>query len=306
VEDSTRCSHARSFLDAWTSGWESDINFKVVISQSPFCNVATLPAEIWHDKFVPGLPRYRKGEYPPDDRPVADFDSNSWPQHSRNKAIKMMRRVGALHITGDQHLGSTGQYGVDEYQDAGYWISSPAVANLWPRRWFPAQKAAGGKEEGDKRRYSGNFEDGFGNKITVKGIANPHDIDRQPDYLYDKSPGYSIITFDKSDHSIELSVWPRWASPKAEVSLPYDDWPIKISLDDGYGLMSGILPQFEVQEGESLFIIDQESNELESIRKPEVGTYAVPVKEQGKIYSIRKVKNGRLVETIRDIQSVNL
>ena len=293
------------FLDAWSSGWDSDIHFKVVISQSPFCNVATLPADIWHDKHVPDLPRYRKGEYPPDDRPVADFDSNSWPQHARNKAIKMMRRVGALHITGDQHLGSTGQYGVDAYGDSGYWISSPAVANLWPRRWFPVQPANGGKERGDTRRYTGNYEDGFGNKITVRGIANPHDLDRKPDYLYDRAPGYSIIAFDKRDQTMELSVWPRWASPLASDNQPYADWPIKIYLDEGYGKqVAGYLPEIEVEKGERIHIIDQSTNQLESIRSPLPGLYAPPVYHVDKIYRVLKVKDGRNMANLSNIRAI--
>lgn len=54
----------------------------------------------------------------------------------------------------------------------------------------------------------GNYEDGFGNKITVKAIANPYDIDRKPDRIFDKAPGYSIITFDITNRSMKLAVWP--------------------------------------------------------------------------------------------------
>ena len=271
-------SRQEAFLDKWSSSWSSDTDFKVVVSQSPFCNVATLPADIWHDKYVPGLPRYKKGEYPPDDRPVADFDSNSWPQHGRNKAVKMIRRVGAIHLTGDQHLGSTGQYGVEAYGDAGYWISSPAISNLWPRRWFPAIEAETGKDPSDDRRYTGDYEDGFGNKITVHAIANPHDLVKEPSYVYDKAPGYSIIKFDKTDRTIELAVWPRWASPKAEINQPYEGWPITIAQTDGYGRkVAGYLDEVEVKEGEKVQVTNVSTGELEGIYKPKPGMWAPPI-----------------------------
>ncbi|MEM6723702.1 MAG: hypothetical protein AAF598_06660 [Bacteroidota bacterium] len=67
-----------TFLETWVENWSSDTYLKALISQSPFCNVATLPADIYHDKYVPKLPRYRKEGYPEDDRPVADFDSNAF------------------------------------------------------------------------------------------------------------------------------------------------------------------------------------------------------------------------------------
>jgi hypothetical protein len=249
------------FLENWVTDWADEIKFKVVISQSPFCNVATLPADIWHDKFVPTLPKYKEGDYPPDDRPVADFDSNGWPQNKRDKAVETIKKAFALHITGDQHLGSTGQYGTEEYGDGVYWISSPAVANLWPRRWFPSKKAKSGKSIKDMRRYSGDYEDGFGNKITVQGIANPHDIDREPSIVFDKAPGYSIIEFDKETRNIKLEVWPRWSGPGNSIdNKPYGDWPITIHQTDNFNRKDKIfLEEIEVN-GEQLIEVRNKSN----------------------------------------------
>ena len=52
--------------------------------------------------------------------PVQDHDSNSWPQTGRNKALRAIRKGLAVHIAGDQHLGSTIQYGIDDWNDAGF------------------------------------------------------------------------------------------------------------------------------------------------------------------------------------------
>ena len=40
----------------------------------------------------------------PDQSLVADLDSNGWPQTGRNKALRAIRKAGAVHIGGDQHL----------------------------------------------------------------------------------------------------------------------------------------------------------------------------------------------------------
>ena len=286
------------FLENWISDWDRGIAFKTLISQSPFCNVATLPAHIWHDKYVPTLHRYKKGEYPKDDRPVADFDSNGWPQNKRDKAIKIIRKAFALHITGDQHLGSTGQYGVEEYGDGGYWISTPAVANLWPRRWFPAQAAQGGREANDIRKYTGNYEDGFGNKITVKAIANPYDIDREPSMVFDKAPGYSIIDFNKRERSIHLAVWPRWASINLPTpdNQPFEGWPITIHQLDNYGRkIAGYLPEVAVSGYEIVQIIEEGSRELLYCFRPSQGVFKAPVFDASKSYTLRKLIIDKMV-----------
>ncbi|MEO0338524.1 MAG: twin-arginine translocation pathway signal protein [Bacteroidota bacterium] len=285
------------FLENWVSNWSESVYMKAVISQSPFCNVATLPADIYHDKYVPSLKKYKIDEYPQDDRPVADFDSNGWPQNKRDKAIRIIRQAFALHFTGDQHLGSTGRYGVDKHDDGGYWISSPAVSNLWPRRWYPAEYGLDGKPE-NAPRYTGKYEDGFGNKITVKAIANPHDIDREPSRIFDKAPGYSIIEFDIKNRSMNLAVWPRWAGPSQELdNQPYSGWPITVPQLENYGRERvGYLDPIEV-DGETLVAIYQEdSGELVYALKPPKGAFEPFVFESSATYFIEASKGMNVVE----------
>lgn len=209
------------FLDAWRS---RPSPFKAAVSASPFVNVATLPADLHHDKYVPNLPIYREGDYPPDDRPVADFDANAWPQNKRDLAVNLLKQAGAIHLVGDQHLGSTGQYGVEAYGDAGYWVATPAISNIWPRRWYPAAQASSGRQADDPR-YLGNYEDGFGNLMTVMAVANPHDRDREPQRLFDRAPGYSILDFDPASREVTVSVYPLWERAGGST---YTGWPIVI------------------------------------------------------------------------------
>ncbi len=90
------------------------------------------------------------------DKLVTDFDSDGWPQLERNRALSLFRKAFALHVAGDQHLGSTVWYGIDSYRDAGYAIVSPATGNIFPRRWFPPYE--GGNRKPGSPRYTGNYE----------------------------------------------------------------------------------------------------------------------------------------------------
>ena len=85
----------------------------------------------------PELGRARAGRVRARDKRAADMDSNGWPQSGRDRAVRALRAAGAFHLAGDQHLGSTLRYGVDAFDDAGVVLASPAVANTWPRRWYP-------------------------------------------------------------------------------------------------------------------------------------------------------------------------
>ncbi|MCH7224541.1 alkaline phosphatase D family protein [Haloferula sp. A504] len=222
-----------AFLRRWARNPAKGARFRVAVSQSPWCAPQTLPKDIHHDKHVPSLPVYKPGEYAPDDEPKADFDTNGWPRAKRNLALELLAEAGALHITGDQHLGTTGQYGTKTWKDGPWWISTPAIANVWPRRWMP-------REEGKNRRsgdpkWLGDFKDGFGNAFTLHAVANPHDIDREPGRLFDRAVGYAVITFEPSSGQVTLENWPYWAAPEkaAPDNQPYPGWPIVIDPASG-------------------------------------------------------------------------
>lgn len=221
-----------AFLRHWAGDWR-DAVMKVVISQTVFANVATLPLPAYGDDVVPRMPIPEPGEYPEGEEQVADMDSNGWPQTGRNKALREMRRAFAFHIAGDQHLAYTIQYGVDEWRDAGYSFCVPAVANVWPRRWFPT--ILGQNRTPGAPRNTGDFLDGFGNHVTVHAVANPMTTGREPAILYDRSTGYGIVKFNKSERTITMECWPRYADPADPATGgQYAGWPITIHQEDNY------------------------------------------------------------------------
>ena len=262
---------------------------KVALSQTIFANLATLPAGSKSDAVVPSLAIPRPGEYPPDDKPVADMDSNGWPRSGRDRAVRTLRKGFACHIAGDQHLGSTIQYGLENWSDASYALCVPSIANFWARRWLPEQEGQG--RTPGAPRYTGRYEDGFGNKMTVIAAANPYQSGHQPAERHDKAAGYGIARLVRSDRSGQFENWPLWADPD-EGGRPYPGWPVKFSQLDNYGreaaawlpplIISGltdpVVQVFSEGTGELLYALRIQGNRFQPwVFAP--GTYTVRIGE---------------------------
>lgn len=287
------------FLENWSSDWTDNTWMKVVLSQTIFANVATLPKQkSYHDAVVPSLKIFSVGEYPPDDIPVKDMDSNGWPQTGRNKALEAIRKSFAFHIAGDQHLGSTIQYGIDEWGDAGYAFCVPSISNVWPRRWFPA--AGGQNNTANSPKYTGDFKDGFGNLITVKAVSNPVFTGQKPAKLYDRATGYGIIRFNKRSRNITIECWPRQANPESDKQYP--GWPITINQQDNYLKNASLfLPEIIVNgmENPVIQIIDEANNEIVFTLRMKERVYQPKVSKEG-LYSIKIGEPGSINERILD------
>ncbi len=276
------------FLHDWASDWSQGARMKAVLSQTLFSNVATLPPQGTSDGVLPQTDIFEPDVYPEDWKLAADADSNAWPQTGRNKAIREMRRGFAVHICGDQHLGSTIQYGVEEWGESSYALCVPSIANFWPRRWFPPHP--GKNRKPGMPRYTGDYLDGFGNRMTVYAVSNPALTGLERADLYDRAPGYGIVTFDTEQRKITLACWPRWQDPSAPDARPYPGWPITISQEDNYNRRArAYLPTIKI-EGLAepvIQVIDEETKEIVySLRiqgdtfRPKVfrtGTYSIIV-----------------------------
>ena len=85
------------FLRHWATDWRNT-EMKAVLSQTIFCGGAHVHGGVG--------------------RLAADLDSNGWPQAGRNRALEEMRKAFAVHIAGDQHLGTVFQHGIEQHGDA--------------------------------------------------------------------------------------------------------------------------------------------------------------------------------------------
>ena len=254
------------FLKQWSEDWTDGVRMKVVLSQTNFCTVATLPEGTMGDEIVPSLPVPEPGIYVLGDSQTVDMDSNGWPQKGRDEALRLIRKCFAFHIAGDQHLASMVQYGIDEFADSGFAFAGPALNNMWPRRWWPPlENGLNEKMAFVNKANMGNFYDGFGNRMTVRAVANPRKTGKQPAIVYDRSTGYGIVTIDNKSRILHTECWPRDIDPVSNPDGQYAGWPLAVSQEQNYGRRAiAWLPQIKVNgiENPVIEVIQEENNEM--------------------------------------------
>jgi rhodanese-related sulfurtransferase len=231
---------------------------KFVFSQTPFVCLQTLPEGTYGGQ-QSGLTIYPPGKQSPNDVPVADADSNGWPQTARDRTLRIIKQANALHVCGDQHLGSLVQYGIDIHGDGTYVFCTPAIANTWPRRWTPQDLS-----------ITGEHEDGFGNKMTVLAVSNPQQTGKLPAALHDRSPGWGLLQCNPANSTVTINAWPRWAKPNAPDTDQYKGWPITLKqIGKNIPAVLGITPDDlrNLLNDKSIVLIDvREVDEFEKER----------------------------------------
>lgn len=237
-----------AFLDDWAGDWRGH-DMKLVVSQTVFANMAT-----HHGADLMRL--------------YADLDSNGWPKRGRDKAIAAIRKGFAFMLQGDQHLSTIVHHGIDAPNDAGYSFCVPSIANFYPRGWMP--EAEGANRPPDAPSNMGEHQDAFGNYVTVYGATNPTSLTGvstgvEPLALHDKMPGYGIVRFDKTDRTITMENWPRYADPTDPTTgSQYGGWPKTIAMRDNYGRAPvAFLPTLEItgMTDPVVQVVDEQSGE---------------------------------------------
>ena len=216
-----------AFLADWAADPAPGTWARLVLSQTPFACLHTLPSGTRSDAAVGRQEPPAPGTYVSDDAPVSDADSNGWPQTARDRAVALLAEAGALHLTGDQHLGTVAWYGLDAHRDGTVAFTSPSLANTWPRRWMP-REAGGARPEG-MPRHTGDYRDGFGNRVTMLATANPYENGREPRLLMNRAPGFGIVRFDPAAARVTLEAWPLWRADAPGVMYP--GWPVVLGPD---------------------------------------------------------------------------
>ncbi len=272
------------FLRAWASDWRG-AEMKAVLSQTIFCGGAHLHG----------------GR---NNRLHADLDSNGWPQTGRNKALAEIRRAFAIHIAGDQHLATIIHHGIDDWNDAMYSFCVPSIANLYLRWWDPEEpgknRAPGAPE------YTGEFRDGFGNRVTVRAVANPTPEENH-DKLTTRAAGFGVVRFDKAKRTITMECWPRNADILDPKTKQYAGWPMTIRQEDNYGRKAvASLPTLEISgmADPLVQVIDESDGELVHALRVKGARYRPKVFREG-TYTV-KVGEGDRVKVLKGIRSVGV
>ena len=238
-----------TFLDDWASDWRGH-DMKLAVSQTVFANMAT----------------HHGGNLM---RLYGDLDSNGWPKRGRDKAIDALRKGYAFMLQGDQHLSTIVHHGIDNPNDAGYSFCVPSIANFYPRGWLP--ESVGANRPAGAPTNFGEHQDAFGNYVTVYAHTNPTSLTGvstgvAPLALHDKMPGYGIVRFNKTDRTITMENWPRYADPEnPSTGSQYAGWPKTINMEENYGReATAFLPTllFSGIEDPVVQVIDEQLDEI--------------------------------------------
>ena len=261
------------FLTDWTSDWRGQ-DMKLVVSQTVFANMAT-----HHGANLQRL--------------YGDLDSNGWPVGGRNKALRAIRKGFAFMLQGDQHLSTIVHHGVDQHRDAGFSFCVPSIANFYPRGWQP--EAEGINRDPGAPPHMGDHFDGFRNRVTVYGATNPTNLTgistgKAPLQLHDKMPGHGVVRFNKTNRTITMENWPRYANPDdPSTGGQYEGWPRTIQMQDNYGREAfDYLPEITVtgMVDPVLQVIEEASGEIVYTLRIQGTTYRPKVFAPG-LYTLR-------------------
>lgn len=208
-----------AFLKQWAGDWRGH-KLKAVLSQTLFSSLAT---------HQPTPERYLK----------FDFDSNSWPQTPRDRALELIRPSMALHICGDTHLATLSQYGVGKQRDSNWAFCTPAISAGWPRWWLPDEVGMPVENRPEHGLpNTGEYLDAFGNKTYVFAVGNPavgKALNRY-DKAHEKGSGFGFITFDTETKTCLVEAF-RFLidATDGKASNQFPGWPVTIRQEENRG-----------------------------------------------------------------------
>jgi hypothetical protein len=260
------------FLHEWGQDW-TGATMKCVLSQTAFCGAVHLHGS-------------------PKNRLLADLDSNAWPQTGRNKALREIRRAWAPHLCGDQHLAVTIKHGIDGYRDGPYGFTSPALVNtIYGRWWHPLDEKAGPNPvPKSPLPWTGDYEDGLGNKISMLAYANPEDRGDERK----RADGYGVVRFKKSTREVTFECYKRFTDVKTDKkNAQFPGWPIKFNTRENDGRkVYAKLPRFAVKEYDHPVyqVIEDATGEILYTTRSETRTIEASIYGPGK-YTVKAGKD---------------
>lgn len=270
------------FLEDWTTDWEN-AEMKTVLSQTVLAMIDNYTGK--HDKEI-----------------FADFDSNAWPQAGRNRALSTIRKSFSPMISGDTHLGTVAKLGIENWNDSGYNFTTPAIANYWLRWWQP--NTPGKNKAKGAASYTGEYFDGFQNKMTVLAAANPTLPQiKEGGALSTRAAGFGIIRYNKEKREITFECWPRNVDINSSTSKQYDGWPITVSQESNFEIKGGYeLPKFLIsKEDQVVTVHNQYTSEVISSLRINGKEYQPKVFNEGKYKIV--IGEGKNQKTLNNIIS---
>jgi len=222
------------FLQHWVADWRG-ADMKMVLSQTIFANATTHSGS---------LNNYLQG----------DLDSCGWPRSGRDRAIRIMRKGFAFHLSGDQHLPLLVQYGVDAQRDSDWTLCVPSVSAGYQRWWLPDKI---GRPHTNRPAHdlpnTGEYLDGFGNPIYVYAVGNPKGSQDPNRYeqAQIKSSGFGLVRVDTKKHAYTCDCYHFLCNAlDGKPDDQFAGWPLTIKQTDNYGRSrAGYLPECSAPRG---------------------------------------------------------
>jgi arylsulfatase A-like enzyme len=199
-----------AWLERWSRDWQG-VRAKTALSATAFAGAVHLHGS-------------------PDNRLLADLDCNGWPQSGRNQALKLLKAAHASHLCGDQHLAVVMKHGIERHGDGPWSFTSPALVNtIYGRWWHPLDERPGANPvPGSPLPWTGDYEDGLGNTISIVAYANPEDVKDEKK----RGDGYGIARFDFRKDTITFECWPRFPAVDGDGNAKqYPGWPVTVPLE---------------------------------------------------------------------------
>ena len=169
----------------------------------------------------------------------ADLDSGSWPQTARNRTVKIIRKGMPLHINGDQHLTTLSQYGADEQRDSCWAFCTPAISAGYPRWWRPDELEMPHKNRPQHGLAdTGEFIDGFGNKVYVYAVGNPEPASEKNRYdlAHQKGSGFGLVLIDPEKKTYTINSYRFLVdATDGKESSQFPGWPVTIHQKENGG-----------------------------------------------------------------------
>ncbi|MFP4172288.1 MAG: alkaline phosphatase D family protein [Candidatus Hydrogenedentota bacterium] len=239
------------FLEEWASDWRG-ADMKLLLSGTPFHCVATHHGQ--HDNYL-----------------VADLDSGGWPQSASQRAVEIARKALAVHVSGDRHLASLVQHGMEEQRDAIWSFCTPAITTGYQRWWRPDEVEIPRDVENRPPHdlpHTGEYVDGLGNKVFVYAVANPEGTNHDNRYKQAqlRASGFGLVRLDKTERAIDIHCYKFLTDVTNELEEhEYAGWPKTIAQRDNDGRpIAGHLEELRNEEVEKAVVkvYDEETEEL--------------------------------------------
>jgi alkaline phosphatase D len=153
---------------------------------------------------------------------------------ARRTALGLVKRAGALLLSGDQHLASLVRHGLDGFDDGPVQFVAPAAGSAW-QRWF---EPAGGLPNPGPTPHTGDFTDAYGNRMRVLAVANsgltkaafraarPGRNSELGDRDL-KRDGYGLVRVDKAGRQFVIECHPADGGPQ------FAGWPYQLPFTSG-------------------------------------------------------------------------